>query len=98
MATTRTRKLWSDPTGTAEPLYAHYAASRVALRWHDVCLIFPISSSLLHLGYNILSLEKKTSRTALKVWPGIPEQAVKRRTSPRGDDLHRYIEVFRTCV
>src|ERR1700760_4781599 len=98
LATTRTRSAGSDFAGTAEPLHANDAASGVALGWHDVSLIFPISCGFLHLGYHILSLEEQTRRAALKVGPGIPQQAVKRRTSPRGDDLHRKVKVFRTRV
>src|SRR5437899_6821278 len=88
LATTRTRISRSDLTGTAKPLHTHDAASGVTLGRHDVGLIFPISSSFLHFRHHILSLEEQAGRPRLKVWPGIPEQAMKRRTSPRGDDLH----------
>src|SRR5476649_89637 len=88
LATTSTRRRDSDLARTAEPLHANDAAPGVALGWHDVSLIFPISGGLAHLSYNILSLEEQARRAALQVWPGIPQQAPERRTSPRRDDLH----------
>src|SRR4051812_10714 len=88
LATTRTRRAGSDLAGTVKPLHTHDAPAGVALGWHDVGLIFPISSGFTHISYHILSFEEQAGGAALKVWPGIPEQAVKRRTSPRGDDLH----------
>src|SRR3569833_2021505 len=62
LATTRTRKLRSDFAGTAKPLHANYPTPGIALRRHDVGLIFPISSSFLHLGHNILSLQEQARR------------------------------------
>src|ERR1700760_1028132 len=76
LATTSTRRAWSDLAGTAEPPQTHDAAAWVALGWHDVRLIFPISSGFLHLSYHILSFEEQAGGAALKVGPGIPEQAV----------------------
>src|ERR1700753_3928544 len=71
LATTRTRSLWSDLAGTPEPPQTHDAAAGVALGWHDVSLVFPISSGFLHLRYHILSLEEQSRGAVLKVGPGI---------------------------
>src|SRR4051812_39888310 len=88
----------SGPAGTTEPPHAHNPASGVAQAWHDICLKLPISCSLFQVRRNILSLEEKAQRTPFQVGPGIPEQAVKRRTSPRGDNVHSEVEIFRTIV
>src|SRR5436189_4995520 len=82
LATTSTRRLRSDLAGTTEPPHTHDPASGVAQAWHDVRLKLPISCSLFQVWRNILSLEEKAHRAPLQVGPGIPEQAVKRRTSP----------------
>src|SRR6201991_2093377 len=82
LATTSTRRARSDLAGTAKPLHAHDAASGITQGRYHVGLILPISSGLGHVGHHILSLEEQPLRARRQVWPGIPEQAVKRRTSP----------------
>src|SRR5689334_18040009 len=98
LATTSTRSDRSDLAGTTQPPHANDAPPRVTQRCHDVGLILPISCSFFQLRRNILSFEEEPQRPSLEVGPGIPEQAPERRTSPRGDDVHSQIEVFRTVV